>query len=215
MSISIVLVDDHELVRQGLRALLESRSDFVVLGEAGDGHEAIRLVKKLEPDVMVLDVEMPDFNGIEVAKRVSALNLRTKILALSMHAERQYVSEMMASGASGYILKKSAIEELETAIRKVVSNKMFCSPSLISTVMEDYAERLAHDKVSGLSKLTPREVEVLKLIAEGLSTKEIAAALNLSIKTIDTHRQQIMRKLEIHSIVELAKFAIREGLVEL
>lgn len=215
MSISIILVDDHELVRQGLRALLEKRPEFEVLDEAGDGQRAIELVKELNPDVVVIDVEMPGFNGIEAARRISELGVKTKILALSMHTERQYVSEIMAAGASGYILKKSAIEELETAIKRIYAGKMYCSPSLISLVMEDYADRLSREKDSELAKLTPREIEVLRLITGGLNTKEVAYELKLSIKTIETYRLQIMRKLKINNIVELVKYAIREGLAEL
>lgn len=215
MSISIILADDHELVRQGLRALLESRPDFTVISEAGDGREAIEMVERLCPDVVVLDVEMPNFNGIEAARVISSQAKGTRILALSMHTERQYISEMMAAGAAGYILKKSAIDELETAIRKVYAGKMYCSPSLVSTVMEDYADRLSHSGQGGLKQLTPRETEVLRMIAEGRNTKEIAHALEVSIKTIETHRLQIMRKLDIHNIVDLAKYAIREGLATL
>lgn len=215
MSIRIILADDHELVRQGLRALLESRPDFVVVSEAGDGKEAIEMVELLRPDVVVLDVEMPNFNGIEAARIITSRGFGTRILALSMHTERQYISEMMAAGAAGYILKKSAIDELENAIRKVYAGKMYCSPSLVSTVMEDYADRLSPHMPTGLMKLTPRETEVLRMIADGLNTKEIAHALEVSIKTIETHRLQIMKKLDIHNIVDLAKFAIREGLAKL
>ena len=213
--ISIIIADDHTIVREGLRTILESHPDFEVTGEAANGVEAIALVTELSPDIVVLDIEMPEMNGIVAASEIYASSQKTKILALSRHNEKQYIAEMFAAGASGYILKDSAVEELIKAISTVVSGQLYCSPSLMDVVINDYTDRLTHSGTPELSKLTPREIEVLKLIAEGKTLKEVASDLYISYPTAATHRSQIMKKLDIHTDVELAKFAIREGLISL
>lgn len=215
MSIRIILVDDHLLVRQGIRALLTDQPDIDIVGEASDGETAIQLVKELQPDLIVLDIELPDIDGIDVAPRVLTVSPSTKILALSMHSEKRYVSEALAAGASGYLLKDEDIEELVSAIKTIVSGELYLSSKLVETVVNDYRNRLTQSTKPDISDLTPREREILRLIAEGNTTKEISAILNLKFKTVDTHRQQIMKKLEIHNVVELTKFAIREGIIEI
>lgn len=209
---SIVIADDHRMVREGLRAILEAQPGFSVVGEAGSGEEAVALVQQLRPQVIVLDIEMPGMNGIVAASEIFGAARETRILALSRHNEKQYVAEMFAAGAAGYILKDSAVEELIRAIETVVNGQMFCSPALINVVVSDYSGKLAGREDSPLQRLTPRELEVLRLMVDGLSLKEIAAGLHISYPTAATHRHQIMKKLALQSDVELVKFAIREGL---
>ena len=209
------MVDDHELVRQGIRALLERHPGFEIIGEAGDGQSAVQLAIELEPDVVVLDIELPDIDGMEVTRQIVAKNSSAKILALSRHSERGIVSKTFACGALGYILKDSALEELIKAIETVVSEEKYLSPSLIDVVLDDHGAYIPSTREADISKLTPREREILKFIAEGYSSKEIAFTLNLSAKTVDAHRYQIMNKLDIHNIADLTRFAIREGLVDL
>lgn len=213
--ITIVVADDHAMVREGLCAILKSQPDFEVVAEAANGKEAIDLVARLTPDIAVLDIEMPEINGIVAASEIYASSRDTKVLALSRHNEKQYVSEMFAAGASGYILKDSAVEELIKAINTVVSGQIYCSPSLMDVVISDYSNRLIHNESSELAKLTPREMEVLKLIADGKTLKEIASDLYISYPTVATHRSQLLKKLDANTDVELAKIAIREGLVSL
>ena len=215
MSIRILLADDHELVRQSLRYMLESESDSEVVGEAGDGREAVKLAEELQPDVVVLDIEMPGMDGIKAAREIMAKSPSMKILALSMHSERGYVSEIFKAGAAGYILKDSAFEELVRAIKTVVSDQKYISPGLVDIVIEGFTGGADEEKSPGLSKLTARELEVLQMVAEGNSSKEIAYHLDLSVKTVDAHRRQIMQRLEIDNIADLIKFAIREKLVDL
>lgn len=212
--IRIIVVDDHAVVRQGICSLLEKQGDFSVVGQAGDGPAAIELTRKLLPDLVVLDIEMPGMSGVEAASEIVGIAPQARILALSRHHERFYVSEMFAAGASGYILKDSALEELITAIRTVNAGNMYCSPQLMGTVIRDYSQRLTGGRDSELARLTPREREVLKLIVEGRNSKEVADVLHLSVRTVDTHRSQIMKKLGMNSVVDLTRFAIREGLIE-
>lgn len=209
--IRLIIADDHEMFREGLRVLLETEEDLEIVGEAADGDEAITMVDDFKPDLIVLDVQMPGTHGIEAARRIVADNPDTRILALSRHSERRYVSEMFKAGAIGYILKDSAVRELVDAIKTVSTGQLYCSPSLVGVVMRDYTGRLAGEE----GKLTEREKEVLTLIAEGKNSKEIAHELNLSSKTVDSHRQRIMKKLDIHNVVDLTKYAIKEGLIVL
>lgn len=214
MSISILLVDDHELVRQGFHAMLEKHEGFEVVGEAANGTDAIEKALALKPDVLVLDIALPDLDGISVARRIKNEEPGIKVLALSMHSERRFVSEMFAAGASGYILKASVLEELLNAIHAVSNGKRYLSPELVDLLLEDFVSDEDTPISPTFSRITPREREVLQLIAEGKTTKEIAQVLELSVKTVETHRQQLLRKLECSNVVELTRLAIREGLIE-
>ncbi len=215
MSLRIILADDHRLLRQGLRALLEDEADFEVVGEAENGHEAVRLCKQLRPDLVVMDVGMPQLNGMEATRQILADNTQVRVLALSMHSDRRFAAGMLQAGAAGYLLKDAALEELVRAIRTVAAGKTYLSPAITEVVMEDYVQRLGAVEGGAFSVLSAREREVLQALAEGKSTREIAAALHVSVKTIETHRQQIMNKLDIHSVAELTKYAVREGLTSL
>ncbi len=215
MSIRILLADDHKITRQGLRSLLDKQSDMEVVAEAEEGRTAVRLVRELLPDVVIMDVSMPDLNGMEAARQITREFGDVKIVALSMHSDSLFVTEMLKSGASGYLLKDCAFEELALAIRTVVAGKTYLSPSISSVVVDDYLHRLSKADFSGLDLLTGREREVLQLLAEGKSTKQIALKLHISVKTVETHRRQIMNKLDIHTVAELTKYAIRKGLTSL
>jgi two-component system response regulator NreC len=216
MSLTILIVDDHKILRQGLRTLLAREADMEVLAEAEDGREAVRLVRELSPQVVIMDVGMPDLNGIEATRQILQESPETKVIALSMHSDRRFVTNMIKAGASGYLLKDSAFEELATAIRVVMARKTYLSHEIAHVVIKDYVQGGgSKDDQSVFSVLSPREREVLQLMAEGKTNRQIAETLNVSLKTVETHRQQIMNKLEIHNIVELTKYAIREGLASL
>jgi len=212
-AIRIVLADDHALVRAGLRSLLEAVSDFEVAGEAGDGHEALALVERLNPHVLVLDIGLPGLNGLEVVARVTRQHPETRVVMLSMHAGEEYVRQALAGGASGYLLKDSSVPELELAIRAVVRGKTYLSPDVSQHVVGGFLERPADAKAEAASPLTPRQRETLQLIAEGHSTKEIAHRLGVSVKTIESHRSQIMERLGIRDVAGLVRYAVRTGLV--
>ncbi|MHC4213126.1 MAG: response regulator [Planctomycetota bacterium] len=215
MSIKILLADDHKITRQGLKALLEKQSDMEVIGEAQQGREAVSLTRQLSPQIVIMDVSMPDLNGMEAAKQISNERPDIKIIALSMHSDSLFVTEMLKSGASGYLLKDCAFEELIQAIRTVNAGKTYLSPSISGVVVSDYVHRLSKPGNNNLEVLTAREREVLQLIAEGKSTKQTALKLHISTKTVETHRRQIMDKLDIHSVAELTKYAIRKGFTSL
>jgi DNA-binding NarL/FixJ family response regulator len=215
MSIRILLAENHKIFRQGLRSLLDKQSDMEVVAEAEEGRTAVRLVRELLPDVVIMDVSMPDLNGMEAARQITREFGNVKIVALSMHSDSLFVTEMLKSGALGYLLKDCAFEELALAIRTVVAGKIYLSPSISSVVVDDYLHRLSKADFSGLDVLTNREREVLQLLAEGKSTKQIALKLHISGKTVETHRRQIMNKLDIHTVAELTKYAIRKGLTSL
>jgi two-component system response regulator NreC len=215
MGITILLVDDHKILRQGLRTLLAKEIDMQVVAEAEDGRDAVRLVREMSPQVVIMDVGMPDLNGIEATRQILQESPETKVIALSMHSDRRFVTNMIKAGASGYLLKDSAFEELATAIRVVMARKTYLSHEIAHVVVKDYVQGGSKDDPSVFSILSPREREVLQLMAEGKTNRQIAEMLNVSLKTIETHRQQIMNKLEIHNIVELTKYAIREGLASL
>jgi DNA-binding NarL/FixJ family response regulator len=215
MSIEIIIADDHKLMREGLGSLLTRTADIVVVGQANNGREAVQLTEKHRPDLVVMDVSMPDLNGIDATRQIALRSPKTKVIALSMHSDRQFVAEMFRAGAKGYLLKDSAFEELATAILKVARNETYIAPKLSGFNIEDYATREEPGDVLLKPKLSDREREVLQLMAEGNGTKEIAALLHLSAKTVETHRQHLMDKLEIYSVAELTKFAIREGLTTL
>ena len=202
-------------MREGLSSLLSQNADIVVVGQANNGREAVQLVEKCRPDLVVMDVSMPDLNGIDATRQIISKSPRTRVIALSMHSDRQFVSEMFRAGARGYLLKDSAFEELATAILKVARNETYIAPKLSGFNIEDYTRTAEPSEVLLKPKLSEREREVLQLMAEGNGTKEIAALLHLSAKTVETHRQHLMDKLEIYSVAELTKFAIREGLTTL
>ncbi len=213
--IKILLADDHKITRDGLRALLEQQSNMNVVGEAENGREAVRLAMDLAPDVVVMDISMPELNGIEATRQIRGDLPETKVIALSMYADRRYVVGMLKAGVSGYLLKNCAFDELVSAIEAVTHNESFLSPRIADTVMKDYTHILEQDETAGVSALSAREREVLQLIAEGLSTRQIAERIHVSVKTVETHRQQIMKKLNAKSVAELTKIALREGLTAL
>ncbi len=215
MSIRILLADDHKITRQGLRSLLEKESDMEVVAEAEEGRTAVRLVRELSPDVVVMDVSMPDLNGMEATRQIVAELSDVKVIALSMHSDNLFVSEMLKSGASGYLLKDCAFEELARAIHVVVDGKTYLSPAVSGVVIDDYLHHLTRTESPSSEVLTDREREVLQLMAEGNSTKQVALKLHISVKTVETHRRQIMSKLDIHTVAELTKYAIRQGLTSL
>jgi DNA-binding NarL/FixJ family response regulator len=215
MSIKIILADDHKITRQGLCSLLDKQPDMEVIAEAEEGRTAVRLALELAPDVIIMDVSMPDLNGIEAARKIAAECPEVKIIALSMHSDSMFVTEMLKSGAAGYLLKDCAFEELERATRAVMAGKTYLSPAISGVVVNDYLQRLSKADFSDTEALTSREREVLQLLAEGKSTKQIALKLHISAKTVETHRRQIMDKLDIHSVAELTKYAIRKGFTSL
>jgi DNA-binding NarL/FixJ family response regulator len=211
----IILADDHGIMREGLRALLEKQSGIEVIAEADNGRTTVELSRELKPDVVIIDIAMPDLNGIEATRQIVAESPGVKVIALSMHSDRKFVREMLSAGASGYMLKDSAFEELDKAVSTVNDNKIYLSPGIAETVVKDYLGKIVTDNSAASIALTNREREVLQLFAEGKTTKQIASLLFLSIKTIETHRKQIMGKLGLNGIAELTKYAIREGLTSL
>lgn len=215
MAIRILLADDHQITRSGLRALLEQQPNMTVAGEADNGRLAVRMAAELKPDVIVMDINMPELNGIEASRQIKAELPDIKIIALSMHSDKRYVAGMLKAGVSGYLLKNCAFDELVAAINSVVRHQSYLSPAIADTVMKDYASILEGADQSTTSLLSSREREVLQLIAEGMSTRDISERIHVSIKTVETHRQQIMRKLNAKSVAELTKIAVREGLTSL
>jgi len=215
MGVRILIADDHKIVREGLRALIEKHENMEVVAEAETGLDAVRLTQRLAPDVVIMDLGMPQMNGIEATREITSGNEKIKVVALSMHSDKRFVLQMLKAGASAYLLKDSAFEELITAIKTVMSHQSFLSPKITDVVLKEYLQTVSRGDASVFSVLTHREREVLQMLAEGRSTKEIAASLGVSVKTIETHRQQIMDKLKIRSVAELTKYAIREGLTSL
>jgi DNA-binding NarL/FixJ family response regulator len=208
----ILLVDDHALVRAGIRALLESLPRVEVVGETGDGVEAPRLVDELRPDAILLDITLPGLNGLEVASRVNRLGNGTRVLVLSMHASPEYAARAFAAGAAGYLNKDSAFDELAAALEALDAGRRYLCRALDPAQVAEF-ERQAAAGGSGLDRLTPRQRQILQLVAEGLGTRQIAERLYLSVKTVETHRGQIMQRLDIHDVPGLVRFAIRHGLL--
>lgn len=208
----IVLADDHKIIRDGLRAILEKHPGMAVVGEAENGHQAIAVTQSTAPDVVVMDVSMPELNGIDASKRIASELPRTKIIALSMCADRRYVLAMLAAGAAGYLLKNAAADELIRAIETTVAGRTYLSPEIAGVVVDTLRDRTTPAEPIHAGVLSSREREVLQLLAEGRTSKEIAKQLHVAVTTIETHRRQIMAKLGLHSIAELTKYAIREGL---
>jgi DNA-binding NarL/FixJ family response regulator len=215
MKIRILLADDHRLFRDGLRTLLGQQEDMEVVGEAVDGPGAVAAVSQHKPDIVLMDISMPDLNGIEATRKIMADHPAVRVIMLSMHSDQRFVTESLRAGASGYVLKDCAIDELIGAIHTVARKQVFLSATIAESVIKDYIGMTVNRTDSVFSILSAREREVLQLLAEGWSTKEIASRLDVSIKTVETHRKQIMDKLDIHSVAELTKYAIREGLTPL
>ena len=215
MSVKILIADDHKIMRDGLRSLIEKQPGMEVVAEAENGRTAVKLTRKVKPDVIVMDINMPDLNGIDATRQIVSESSGTKVVAFSMHTDQQFVTGALKAGVSGYLQKDSAFEELSQAIRTVVANQTYLSPRIAGEVVKGYVEKLVTGESGDPSLLTDREREVVQLYAEGHTTKQIADRLNLSVKTVETHRRKIMEKLKITSIAELTKFAIREGLTSL
>jgi two-component system response regulator NreC len=216
MSVRVLIADDHKIMLAGLRSLLEKQTDIEVVGEAENGRKAVQMAQEKKPDVVVMDVSMPDLNGIEATKQIIESLPETRVIALSMHSDKRFVMGMLRAGASGYLLKDCASQELANAIVQVARGKKYLSPEITGVVINDFLLGGSSEEVAiAASQLSPREREVLQLIAEGWSTKQIASHLYVSIKTIETHRRQIMKKLDLHSIADLTKYAIREGLTSI
>ncbi len=212
MSIKILLADDHRIMRYGIKSLIENNSGMEVIAEAESGRTAVRLARDLSPNVVIMDIEMPDLNGIEAARQIIAYTPDIKVIVLSMHSDREIIAEMLKIGAKGYLLKDSDPDEVIKAINTVVAGKTYLSPEITDIVAKDYVNQLLTSDCSVLSVLTPREKEVLQLLAEGKTTKQIASSLFISVNTVETHRRQIMDKLDLHTIAELTKYAIRHKL---
>lgn len=210
----LVLADDHTMMRSGLRLLLEREPGFTVVGEASDGREAIEVTDAQTPDVVVMDVAMPNLNGIEAARRITNSHPNTAVIILSMHSDESYVLRALNAGARGYLLKDSAESDLISAVRAVSEGKAFFSPAISKLLVEDYVRQLRQRGVEdSYELLTPRERELVQLLAEGKTTKEIAANLNLSPHTVETHRSNVMRKLNLNSLPELILYAVRKGVI--
>lgn len=215
MTTKILIADDHKIVRDGLRTLVEKHPDMEVVGEAENGRKAVYLSSKLIPDVVIMDVTMADLNGIEATRQIHKEQPHMKIIALSMHSDRRFVAGMLEAGASGYLLKDCAFEELAHAIQVITSNRIYLSPDITDIVVRDYVLKSSKESLSASVDLTTREREVLQLMAEGKSTKHIAESLTVSIKTVESHRRRIMEKLNIHSVAGLTKYALKVGITSL
>jgi DNA-binding NarL/FixJ family response regulator len=217
--IRVLLADDHALVRAGIRALLASLEGVKVVGEAGDGRQALSLVQANRPDLVLMDISMPELNGLDAVAKISRDFPRVRVIILSMHTNEEYVLQALRAGAAGYLLKDAGIAELELAVRAVARGETYLSPPVSRSVIEDYLRRLGSPADVGVlppnppEKLTPRQREVLQLIAEGRTTQEIAKRLHLGVKTVETHRAQLMERLDIHDVAGLVRYAIRTGMV--
>jgi DNA-binding NarL/FixJ family response regulator len=212
MTIQVLLVDDHKMMREGLRALMSGVPDIKVVGEASDGRTALDLVRTLAPDVVVLDVGMPELNGVETARRIRAEHKRVKVIALSTHSDKRYVHHMLEAGACGYVLKMGAHEELVRAVRAASQGRTYLSPEIAGYIVERSTQPHGVSAPSAFSMLGSREREVLQLVAEGKTSGETAKQMHISVKTVETHRRNIVQKLGLHGTAELTKYAIREGL---
>ena len=213
MSIRILIADDHKIMRDGLRSLLEKQDDMEIVAEAENGRKAVLLAQEKIPEVVIMDISMPDMNGIEATRQIVAGQPGIKVIALSMHSDKRFVVRIFQAGAVGFLLKDCAWEDLTRAIRSVLGGQNYLSPEIAGVMMEDFVHHYSSPVDSPVSpQLTGREREVLQLVAEGWSTKKIAEHLYVSVKTVETHRRQIMKKLDIYSVADLTKYAIREGL---
>jgi len=215
MTIRVVLADDHRIVREGLASLLEREVDIQTVGEAGDGAEAVRLTISLSPDLVITDLSMPRLNGIEAIRRIKTRVPAIKVLCLSVHEDRERVAAIIDAGASGYLLKDCAFTELVRAVRLVAEGKVYLSPEVASVVVDGFRGKRLATHASAFSKLTTREREIVQLLTEGYATREVARQLSLSAKTVSAHREHVMAKLRFHSLAELTRYAIREGITSL
>lgn len=212
MSVRIIIADDHKIMRDGLRNMLDKETGMEVVAEAKNGREALRLAEQLRPDILIMDISMDDLNGIDATRALVAKGLGTKVIALSMHADKRFVAGMFEAGAMAYLLKDCSYDELLQAVRQVLAGRTYLCSMISGVVIRDYIQRMRRNETSVLS---PREKEILQLMAEGSTTKRIADQLKVSVKTVETHRQHIMEKLNIFSIAELTKYAIKEGITSL
>ncbi len=212
MSVKIIIADDHKIMRDGLRNMLDKEAGLEVIAEAKNGRETIKLAEKLRPDIIIMDISMDDLNGMDATRQIVGKEWCGRVIALSMHADKRFVAGMFEAGAMGYLLKDCAYDELVRAIRQVMSGRTYLCTMISGVVIRDYIQRM---RKSEPSLLSPREKEILQLLAEGSTTKRIADQLKVSVKTVETHRQHIMEKLNIFSIAELTKYAIKEGITSL
>ncbi len=214
--IRILICDDHTILREGIRLLLDSQPDMQVVGESADGHEAIEKARELRPDVILMDIAMPGLNGLEATRQIMRDNPSARVLVLTMYESDEYIAQMLEAGAAGYVLKKVAGSELEYAIRSIQQGGAFLYPSITRRLVEDYLRRVENgEERATFDSLTEREREVLQLVAEGHTNKEIARMLNLSARTVQNHRAHIMEKLGMHDRGELIKYAIQKGIIQL
>jgi two-component system, NarL family, response regulator NreC len=214
MTIRLLLVDDHAVVRTGLRMLLDNEEDIEILGEAGTGHEALQLVERLQPDMVVMDIGLPDMTGIEVTRQIKQQWPQVAVVALTIHEDEEYFFQMLQAGANGYVPKRAAPEELLTALRTAADGGVYLYPSLARLLVRDYLAGDREAAPTAIDGLTDREQEVLAHLAEGANNQEIADTLNISPKTVARHRENLMRKLNLHSRSELVKYAIRKGIIK-
>ena len=212
-NIRVLLVDDHHLVRTGMRSLMQAMSDITVVGESGDGRAALELLTSLQPNIVLMDIAMPELNGLEATTRIAKDFPNTRVIILSMHASEEYVLQALRAGASGYLVKNAAPEELELAIRAVARGETYLSPAISRHVVEELLGR-STASTNPVDALTPRQREILQLVAEGKSTKQIAGSLGVSVKTIESHRAQLMERLDIRDVAGLVRFAIRHGVAQ-
>jgi DNA-binding NarL/FixJ family response regulator len=212
----VLIADDHEIVRQGLRSMLEAQRECQVVGEAADGRQAVAMTKELNPDVVILDIGMPTLNGLEATRQILKLRPQTKVLILTMHESDSVIREVLDAGARGYILKTDAGRDLVTAVDSLRRNKTFFTSRVSQMILDGFlkGDPRPQDSGSGAIRLTPRQREIVQLLAEGKSSKEVAVALDLSVKTAETHRANIMRKLDCHSVSEVVRYAIRNNIIE-
>jgi len=214
--VKLLLADDHKIVRQGIKKLLEEEPDLQVAGEAANGREAVKKATELKPDVILMDITLSNLNGLEATKQIKKVLPDVKVIMLTMHKNEEYVLQSFQAGASGYILKEGAVEELVSAIRSIHQDQSFLSPSISKTLIDAYLRKMETGKTeTPFDLLTDREREVLQLIAEGYTNREVAKSLFISVKTVEAHRAHIMQKLNIHDIAKLVKYAIQKGLVDL
>ncbi len=212
MSIKILLAEDHNIIREGIRALLEAQKGFTIVAEAADGRTAVKLARQHSPDVVIMDVSMPELNGMDATRQILRESSNVKVIALSMYSDKRFIKGMLAAGVSGYLLKNCVAAELISAIRLVIKGQNYLSPQILGEVVEGYLGHLSADNAESDPPLSSREREIVQLVAEGKDSRQIAECLFISPKTVESHKRRIMEKLEIHSVATLTKFAIRQGL---